>query len=58
MILQALYRYYQILLKDADVNIAPPKYTSARISFFLNLSVQGELLDIFPLSTKVEGGKP
>jgi len=57
MILQALYRYYEILLKDPDVDIAPPGYSSTGVSFALNISVNGELLDIFPLFTKVQRRK-
>jgi CRISPR-associated protein Csd1 len=57
MILQALYNYYQILLKDPDVEIAEPGYSAADVSFALNLSPEGELLDIFPLSSKIFDGK-
>jgi len=57
MILQALYRYYEILLNDPEVEIAPPNYSSANVSFALNLSRDGEIIDIFPLSTKVQEGK-
>ena len=57
MILQALTRYYDILTLDPDTNIAPPGYSAARVSFALNLSSQGELLDIFPLFDKVQRGK-
>ena len=49
MILQALTRYYEILSKDPESGIAPPGYSTANISFALNLSEKGELLDIFPL---------
>lgn len=57
MILQALYNYYQILLKDDSLDIAPPGYSAANVSFALNLSPAGELLDIFPFSTKFFDGK-
>lgn len=56
MILEALYRYYEILLKDPDVNIALPGYSAANVSFALNISRDGELLDIFPLFEKVQRG--
>lgn len=57
MILQALYRYYEILLDDPDVDIAPPGYSATNVSFALNISENGELLDILPLFTKVQRGK-
>lgn len=57
MILQALYNYYQILLKDDSLDIAPPGYSAANVSFALNLSSAGELLDIFPFTTKFFDGK-
>lgn len=61
MILQALTRYYDILSTEAneseDNNIAQPGYSVANVSYALNLSTQGELLDIFPLSQQVQRGK-
>jgi CRISPR-associated protein Csd1 len=57
MILQALYDYYQILLNDPDVEIAEPGYSAAKISFALNLSSKGELLDILPFTSKYFDGK-
>jgi CRISPR-associated protein Csd1 len=57
MILQSLYNYYQILLKDDSLDIAPPGYSAANVSFALNLSSTGELLDIFPFTTKYFDGK-
>jgi len=57
MILQALYNYYQILLKDDSLDIAAPGYSAANVSFALNLSPTGELLDIFPFTTKFFDGK-
>lgn len=59
MILQALYNYYQILLNDPPegVEIAEPGYSNAPVSYALNLSEQGELLDIIPLSIPVQQGK-
>jgi len=61
MILQALTRYYDILSAEAseseDSNIAQPGYSVANVSYALNLSPQGELLDIFPLSQQVQRGK-
>jgi len=57
MILQSLYNYYQILLDDPDVEIAEPGYSNAPISYALNLSPQGGLLDIIPLFVPVQVGK-
>lgn len=57
MILQALYNCYQILLKDDTLGIAPPGYSAANVSFALNLSSTGDLLDIFPFTTKFFDGK-
>mgnify|MGYP001181852117 CR=1 FL=1 len=57
MILQSLYNYYQILLDDPDVEIAEPGYSAAKISFALNLSPDGELLDILPFTSKYFDGK-
>lgn len=56
MILQALYRYYEILMNDPNVEIALPGYSSANINFALNLSNQGDLLDILPFTTLVKQG--
>ncbi|MEW6717225.1 MAG: type I-C CRISPR-associated protein Cas8c/Csd1 [Chloroflexota bacterium] len=57
MILQSLYNYYQILREDSDVEIAEPGYSNAPVSYALNLSDQGDLLDIIPLSVPVQQGK-
>lgn len=57
MILQSLYRYYEILLDDGSLEIAPPGYGASPVSFALNLSREGELLDILPFTTKYLDGK-
>lgn len=57
MILQALNRYYEILAADPESGVAPLGYSAAGVSFALNVSEQGELLDIFPLFDQVERGK-
>lgn len=57
MILQALTRYYDILSNDPDSNIAPLGYSAIGISFALNISAKGELLDVFPLFEQVQRGK-
>ncbi|HQN03964.1 MAG TPA: type I-C CRISPR-associated protein Cas8c/Csd1 [Anaerolineaceae bacterium] len=57
MILHALYRYYEILLRDPKIEIALPGYSSANVNFALNLSKDGDLLDLFPFSTRIVQGK-
>jgi CRISPR-associated protein Csd1 len=57
MILQALYRYYGILSQDPESDIAPPGYCATGVSFALNISVEGELLDVFPLFEQVQQRK-
>lgn len=57
MILQALNRYYEILSSDPEGEIAPPDYSNVGVSFALNLSAQGDLLDVFPLFQQVQMGK-
>jgi CRISPR-associated protein Csd1 len=57
MILQALNRYYEILVNDPQSGIAPPGYSSANVSFALNLSADGKLVGIFPLFETVLRGK-
>jgi len=56
MILQALARYYDILSKDPDSDIAPPGYSTTGVSFALNISAQGELLDVFLLLISEQRG--
>src|SRR5690349_3089410 len=57
MILQALTKYYEILANDPDSDIAPPGYSAIGISYALNISVKGELLDVIPLFEQVQRGK-
>ena len=57
MILQALTRYYDILSSDPESDIAPLGYSAIGISFALNISAKGELLDVFPLFEQVPRGK-
>lgn len=49
VIIQSLYEYYQVLRDDPDVKIATPGFSSAKVSFAINLSDKGELLDIIDL---------
>jgi CRISPR-associated protein Csd1 len=57
MILQALTKYYEILSNDPESDISPPGYSAIGISFALNISAKGELLDVFPLLEQVQRGK-
>lgn len=54
MILQALTRYYEILTGDPESGIAPPGYSTTNVSFAVNLSPEGDLLDLFPLVQTVQ----
>ncbi len=57
MILQALTHYYEILSNDPESAVAPPAYSSVWVSFALNISAQGDLLDVIPLFQQVQRGK-
>lgn len=57
MVLQALNRYYEILATDPESGVALSGYCIANVSFAVNLSENGELLDIFSLSRAVTRGK-
>jgi len=56
MILQSLYRYYEIL-KSAGVEIAEFGYSTEGVSFALNLSAEGDVLDVLPLFEQVQRGR-
>jgi len=49
LILQALYEHYQRLLGDPESGIAPPGFSLVEISFVLVLSLEGQLVDMFPV---------
>lgn len=53
MILQSLYRYYNILLGEQ----IPFGYSPVGVSFALNISPAGDLLDVFPQFEQVQRGK-
>lgn len=55
MILQSLYNYYQVLLQENEV--AEPGYSNALVSHAVNISKQGDLLDIIPLYVPAQQGK-
>lgn len=56
MPLQSLYRYYEILRKDTKIGIAEAGYSVENVSFALNISADGDLLDVFPLFEQVQRG--
>lgn len=53
MIIQALYGYYNQLILDPDSSISPPGYSVAKVSFALNISASGELLDLIDLRQEI-----
>ncbi|SHI91447.1 CRISPR-associated protein, Csd1 family [Geosporobacter subterraneus DSM 17957] len=57
MILQSLVNYYEILASDADSDIPRLGYGKANVSYAVNLSADGELLNIIPLKINVQKGK-
>lgn len=57
MILQSLVQYYEILANDEESDISRPGYSKANVSYALNLSLQGELLEVIPLKIKAQRGK-
>lgn len=57
MILQALNRYYDILLNDRESKVASYGYSEVGVSFALNISSDGELLDVLPLYVSTQRAK-
>jgi len=57
MILQSLVKYYEILANDEDSNIPKLGYSKANISYAVNLSLDGELLNVIPLKIGAQRGK-
>ena len=55
MIINALNRYYEILVEDEKSGIPLEGYSSAKVGFALVISDEGKLVDVINL--KVEGGK-
>ncbi|HHV97071.1 MAG TPA: type I-C CRISPR-associated protein Cas8c/Csd1 [Clostridiaceae bacterium] len=55
MILQSLVKYYEILTEDQNSDIPKLGYCKAKVSLALNISAEGELLELIP--TKVKSGK-
>ncbi|KJS83819.1 MAG: hypothetical protein JM58_11850 [Peptococcaceae bacterium BICA1-8] len=57
MILQSLVNYYEILANDEDSYIPKLSYCNANVSYAVNLSLDGELLNIIPMKIGVQRGK-
>jgi len=57
MILQSLNRYYEILLEDPKTEVAPFGYSIVNVSFALNISKDGELLDVLPQFVQEQRGR-
>ena len=49
MIINSLYRHYQNLAQQPDLNIPLPGFSVAKVSFAFVLSEEGELLNVIPL---------
>ena len=52
MILQALSEYYEHLLRECPNDVAPPGWCPRQVSFVLDLSQDGELINIIPADNK------
>ena len=57
MILSDLARYYEILSNDEKTGISPPGFSSVNVSYIINLSTDGELLDVLYVFDRVGEGK-
>ncbi len=57
MILQSLVKYYDLMINDGESTIPMLGYCNRQISYAVNLSVEGELLNIIPMKIKVQRGK-
>lgn len=57
MIIDALNRYYKILVQEPDKDVPLQDYCKASVSFALNLSPDGEILDIIDLRRSSKGNK-
>jgi len=56
MILQSLYRYYNVLIQDTESSVAPPGYNSVGVSYALDISKGGELRNVIPLFMQIKQG--
>lgn len=57
MVLQALARYYEILKEDPYSDVPLKGYSQTNVSFAVNISLAGELLNIIPLKIQDKSGK-
>lgn len=57
MILQSLVDFYEILANDKDSDIPRLGYCNANVSYAVNLSLSGELLNIIPMKISIQRGK-
>ena len=55
MILQALVDYYEAMAKQGK--LAKPGWCEAKISYGLNISPEGDLLDVVSMKISVQKGK-
>ena len=55
--MQALNQYYEILSSDEDSGIAPFGYSVTNVSYAVVLSLDGELIDLYPLFQKEQRGR-
>ncbi|MGE5472602.1 MAG: type I-C CRISPR-associated protein Cas8c/Csd1 [Ignavibacteriales bacterium] len=57
MIINALNKYYEILAEDEKSEIPLYGYSVAKVGFALNISKDGELLDVISLKDEINNGK-
>lgn len=57
MILQSLVNYYEVLSNDEESDIPKLGYCKTKVSYAVNLSLQGEVLNIIPLKIGIAKGK-
>jgi len=57
MLLQALLRYYEILSEDEESEIPKIGYGKVNVSYALNISKEGDLLNLIPLKILDSKGK-
>lgn len=58
MIIQALNQYYDILSNDENSTIPRNGYSTAKVTFVLNLSPEGQLSHIIDIRTKEKNPRP
>ena len=58
MIIQALNQYYDILSNDEECSIPRKGFSTAKVSFAINLSPEGQLKHIIDIRTKEKNPRP